>query len=359
MSTSSPILAQKNKNRCLIVTFEKLTAILRFGRIVCHTHSTAGYYIGGAENTPLKFKVAGGFVVRKILTIDVGGTFTKYAVMTGTRTFKITVQGKAPTIKKNHEEFMKSLADIFNAHDDVEGIGVSMTGLIDTDKGICISSNALNFSNGHKITEELQAMCGVPVTLENDANCAALAEIKSGCLTDVKDAFVLVFGTAVGGAVVRNREIYRGAHHCAGEVSFTLKSIDAEASEENFYASEISALAFKENCAKVLGMPPEEITGEMIFDMIDKKDSAMIDALQKFAHIVAVKIFNLQVLFDPERFALGGGISEQQSFIDAVQDKLNELCKNAPDYLPRPEVIACKYHNDANLFGALYRYLKK
>ena len=74
---------------------------------------------------------------------------------------------------------------------------------------------------------------------------------------------------------------------------------------------------------------------------------------------IAVKIFNLQMLFDPERFALGGGISERQSFIDAVQDKLDEICAVSLDYLPRPEIVACKYHNDANLLGALYRFLKR
>ena len=297
--------------------------------------------------------------MRKILTIDVGGTFTKFAVMTGVRTFKIAAQDKIPTPKKNHEEFMNGLAEIFNAHDDVEGIGVSMPGLIDTAAGVCISSGALNFSNGRNIAAELQAMCSVPVTVENDANCAAIAEVKSGSLTDVKDALVLVFGTAVGGAFVRNREIYRGAHHCAGEISFTLKNFNSVMSEKNFYASEISASSLQKICAKILRRPPEKVTGEMIFNLIDENNDEILDALYKFAHGVAVKIFNLQMLFDPERIALGGGISAQQSFIDAVRDQLDELCEKAPDYLPRPEIVACKYHNDANLYGALYRYLKR
>ena len=297
--------------------------------------------------------------MRKILSIDVGGTFTKFAVMEGTRTFKITAKDKFPTTRKNHDDFMESLADIFNAYDDVEGIALSMPGIIDTENGVCVASELFKFSNGHCVTDELKALCGVPVTVENDANCAALAEIKSGSLTDVKDAFVLVFGTMVGGAVVRNREIYRGAHHCAGEVSFTLKSSTAAVSEENFYASDISAAAFQKICAKVLDMPPDKVSAEMIFDLIDENDDDILDALYKYAHGVAVKIFNLQMLFDPERFALGGGISERQNFIDAVQDKLDELCEKAPAYLPRPQVVACKYHNDANLFGALYRYLKR
>lgn len=297
--------------------------------------------------------------MRKILTIDVGGTFIKYALVTGIRSFKIAEKNKIPTPKKDHATFMESLAEIFRACSEAEGIAVAMPGIIDTERGICISSGALNFSNGHCIAEELQAMCGVPVTVENDAKCAALAELRSGSLVGVKDAFVLVFGTAVGGAFIRNKELYRGAHFCAGEVSYTLKSIDAAFSEENLFGTNCGALAFQQSCAKILGMPPEDVTGEMIFELIDENDDDMLDALYKFAHGVAVKIFNLQMLFDPERFALGGGISERQSFIDAVQDQVDELCAKAPDFLPHPKVVACKYYNDANLLGALYRYLKK
>ena len=297
--------------------------------------------------------------MRKILTVDVGGTFTKFAVACGAESFKLVEKNKIPTEKKNHEEFLKSLAEIFNKHSGAEGIALSMPGLIDTFKGVCISSGALNFSNGHCITEELEKICGVPVTVENDANCAALAEIKSGSLVGVKDGFVLVFGTAVGGAVVQNKKIYRGSHFCAGEVSFTLKSLASKVSDENFCGNNFGALAFQKNCAKILGKPLEEVTGEMIFDLIDAKDKKMLAALKKFSRGVAVMILNLQVLFDPERFALGGGISERKIFIEAVQKEIAALYKNLPVYLPRPEVVACKYHNDANLFGALYRFLEK
>ena len=297
--------------------------------------------------------------MRKILTIDVGGTFIKYAVVTGIRSFKLAGKNKIPTPRTDHATFMDKLAEIFHTSDaEAEGIAIAMPGLIDTTRGVCISSGALNFSNGHCIAEELQNMCGVPVTVENDANCAALAEMRTGSLVGVKDAVVLVFGTAVGGAIIRNKELYRGAHFCAGEVSYTLKSIDADFSEENFYGMNIGALAFQKTCAKILNMPEEDVTGEMIFQLIDENDDDILDALYKFAHGVAVKIFNLQMILDPERFALGGGISEQQSFIDAVQDQIDELCSKAPDFLPRPEIVACKYHNDANLLGALYRYLK-
>ena len=297
--------------------------------------------------------------MRKILTIDVGGTFIKYALVTGIRSFKVNTRNKIPTPKKNYEEFLEGLVEIFKANDAAEGIAISMPGLIDTYNGVCISGGALNFSNGHCLAEELQNICGVPVTVENDANCAALAEVRSGNLADVKNAFVLVFGTSVGGAFIHNRELYRGSHFCAGEIAPTFQNIGEVIDAKNSYHYSLSAVLFQERCAKILGMPPEEVTGEMIFDLINDNDDDMLDELYQYAQAIAIKIFNLQMLFDPERFALGGGISQQQSFIDAVQDKLDEVCKASLDYLPRPQIVACKYHNDANLLGALYRYLKR
>ena len=295
--------------------------------------------------------------MRKILAIDVGGTFIKYAVMSGTDTFEIVEKNKVPTPKENHAEFLERLAEIFHGVDGAEGIAISMPGLIDTFNGVCISSGALDFSNGHCIAEELNLKCGVPVAIENDANCAALAEVKSGSLVGVNDAFVLVFGTGVGGAVIRGGELYRGAHFSAGEVSFMTKNISSKAVEENFFGYEYGVVPFQKSCAKILDMPPEDVSGEMIFDLIEEGDADMLAALKKFSHGVAMMIFNLQILFDPERFALGGGISVRQSFIDAVQERLDEIYKDAPVYLPRPEIVACKYHNDANLLGALSNFL--
>ena len=294
--------------------------------------------------------------MKKILTIDIGGTFIKYGVMTGARSFKLTAQNKIPTPKESHEELLKAIADIFDEHNDTEGIALSMPGLIDVKRGVCISSGALEFSNGHCITEELQDMCGVRVTVENDANCAALAEAKAGSLADVKNGFVMVFGTSIGGAFICNKKIYRGSHFCAGEIAFTFQNPDGK----NIYHEALSAVLFKEKCEKILNLPPEKVTGEMIFNLIAENNNDMLDALYQYAHAIAVKIYNIQMLFDPERIAIGGGISRQQIFIKAIQDKIDELYAEASaDFLPRPEIVACKFHNDANLFGALYHHLRK
>ena len=296
--------------------------------------------------------------MKNILTIDIGGTFTKFALARGEKTFKLVGKNKIPTEKKNHETFLESLAKIYKNFDDAEGITLSMPGLIDSKRGFCISSGALNFSNGHFVAKELKKLCGVPVSVENDANCAALAEIKSGSLVGVKNAFVLVFGTAVGGAFVCDGKIYRGNHHCAGEVSYTLKNLAVnEHSDDNFCGNNFGALAFIKNCAKILGENPENVSGEKIFELIDAHDEKITDELKNFTFGVAKMIFNLQMLFDPEIFALGGGISDKKKFIDEIQAQIDEFHKKIPVFLPKPAVVACKYHNDANLIGALYNFI--
>ena len=74
----------------------------------------------------------------------------------------------------------------------------------------------------------------------------------------------MVFGTAVGGAVIHNGEIYRGIHHCAGEVSFTLKSVDCVMTDENLFGNNFGAVSFQKNCAEILGKSPDEVTGEFV-----------------------------------------------------------------------------------------------
>ncbi|MCR5833796.1 MAG: ROK family protein [Selenomonadaceae bacterium] len=292
--------------------------------------------------------------MRKILTVDVGGTFTKYAVMSGDEAFTITARAKTPTVRKSHEDFLSGIVKIFNQCNDIEGIGLSLPGMIDVQKGIWISSDALPCNNNSNIVEDLQKLCGVPVTIENDANCAALAEAVSGSLKDVKEGFVLVFGTGVGGAFVLDKKIYHGAHNFSCEVSFTLKDLYGDASGKNFYSRDISALAFQKTCAEIL---KQQVNGEMIFDLIERGDEKLTAALHRFAHAIAVKIFNLQMLFDPARFAIGGGISARKSFIDAIKYEVNNLYDKAPKYLPRPDIVPCHYLNDANLFGAFCHYL--
>ena len=283
----------------------------------------------------------------KILVIDVGGTFIKYAVMN--ESAEIFQRGKIPTPQDSRADFVKAIQDIFNTVE-VEGIAFSLPGIIDSERGICITSGALGYNNDFNIVEELERVFGVKVTIENDAKCAGLAEAKIGSLADISDGFVMVFGTGVGGAFIKNHEVIRGKHFSAGEISFSIFNGKA------FY-NFCGVPALLKSYAQIKNLSIEEITGEKFFNSVAAKEKDALTCLDKFARQIAVQIFNIQMLLDVEKFAIGGGISAQEVFIDSIRESLNKVYSECEVDFPRVEIVPCKFRNDANLIGALYRWL--
>lgn len=290
-----------------------------------------------------------------VTVIDVGGTFIKFALMD--EHSNIIERGKIPTPTSDRNEFIKAVVDIHRKFDRSEGIAMSLPGIIDAVNGVCITSGALEYNNGFNIVEALQSECNTRVTIENDAKCAALAEASVGALADVSDGFVLIFGTAIGGAFIKDHKIHRGAHFSAGEVSFTVTDIDGSPVDENFLGFQCGVPQLCKDFAQEKNLPVEDVNGEIIFAALEQNDPVAVNCLERFTRRIAVRIFNLQMILDPQRFAIGGGISAQPSFVEFINRNLDRLRAECKYNLPAPTVVACKFQNDANLIGALQHFM--
>lgn len=283
----------------------------------------------------------------KILVFDVGGTFIKFAVMNEHAEF--LERGKISTPLKCRADFFDALMKIYKSVE-VEGIALSLPGIIDSEKGICITSEALNYNNNCNIVNELEKLCNVKVAIENDAKCAALAETKIGSLADVEDGFVIIFGTGVGSAFIKNHEVHKGKNFSAGEISFSLLN------GKNFYSlCSVPALLKSYAQLKNLSM---KITGEEFFNAVAEKENDALACLDKFTHQIAVQIFNIQMLLDVEKIAVGGGISAQEIFINSIRENLEKVYNSCEIKFQRVKVVPCKFRNDANLIGALMKWLQ-
>ena len=148
------------------------------------------------------------------LVFDVGGTFVKYAWMS--MDGNIQEKGKYPTPTKEGEsvpEFVESLGQIYDKYKDqgVEGIALSLPGLIDAENGIIRNGGGIkNLKDAH-LAELLGARCdGVKISMENDGKCAALAEVWMGNAKGCKNAAVVILGTGIGGGNVINGHVQRG-----------------------------------------------------------------------------------------------------------------------------------------------------
>ncbi|WP_148410126.1 ROK family protein [Murimonas intestini] len=292
----------------------------------------------------------------KVLVIDIGGTSIKYACMKEDMT--ILTRGKMDTPKENREQLIETIGKIYDEMPDVEGIAISMPGIIDSENGYCAMGGALRYNDDFYLRHSLYQRCPVKIYMENDAKCAAMAEAAVGSLKDVQDGFVLIFGTMIGGGFVKDHRLHKGKHFSAGEVSYNITVRNGKPTYEDVWGNRCGTPRLCRMYAEKKGLNPDEVDGVMVFNAVNQKDKDAEECLRKYTKEIAVQLFNIQTTLDPERFAIGGGISAQPVFIEYIKNSLKELYADCIYHVPQAEVVSCKFQNDANLIGALQCFLE-
>lgn len=288
------------------------------------------------------------------LAMDVGGTSIKYGVIDDEG--NVSNQGKIVTpdsLDKMYVEMEKIYHDL---NQEVEGLALSMPGAVDSEVGVIKGSSALDYIHGPNIKEDLQARLNLKVTLENDANCAALAEVWKGAASDVDDCMFIVSGTGIGGAVVKNRLIHRGKHLHGGEFGYMVALNDIENDEYISWSEAGSTVAVVKAVAKELGVEPETLDGKEIFDHASENPVYQKYVNQYFS-VLAMGIYNLQYVYDPEKIVIGGAISARDDLLEQLEKHLDKIYTKISHAKIRPQVVKCKFANQANLIGAVYNFI--
>ncbi len=299
------------------------------------------------------------------LVLDIGGTFIKYAIMDDQATF--IEQGKVPAVTGSEEGTLQALADVRDAVAgyDYEGVAISMPGRIDTDKGIAHTGGAFQWVHEYPAAEKYGAVFGKPCTIANDGKCAASAENWIGALADVNSGAVLVLGTGIGGGIVINNQVWMGATGGAGELSAFITDHEGVKNGLGWgnigimWAAHISAGSITGKYGAIKGI--EKADGIMLFDAYEAGDPIAADVLKTFGEEAAAGICSLQSVLDLERYAIGGGISARPETTQIIKDAVDALFDPYIDFLPygKPEIVTCKFGNEANLIGALAFHLRK
>lgn len=292
------------------------------------------------------------------LTIDIGGTFTKYAVMQQDST--ILDRGKVPTEQQTQDAFVDMLENLYREHGNgTAGIAISSAGVIDSRTGFMHNAGSIRCVQDLNLAEELGKRTAVPVSVENDARSAALAELWKGSLAGCKNAVVFVIGTAVGGAVIVDGHILHGRHQMAGEFSYILTDASDPSDPSKTLAQVGGMPSLIRITSKAAGIPAKELSGEIIFERASQGDAVYLDCVRRFARYLAVAILNSHFAFDPEKIAIGGGVSAQPLLLSLIREETEKLSKVYGRDVPLPEITACSFFNDSNLIGALYALLQK
>lgn len=288
------------------------------------------------------------------LVFDIGGTCIKYAVMD--KEAGIYNRGEVETPLDSLEHFLDTIEEIYLPFKDiVDGIALSMPGNIDTESGQVYTPGALLYNANRNIKDAIHNRIQLPLSVENDGKSAALAEVWKGNLKECQDGVVMILGTGIGGGIIKDRKIHKGNHFFAGEFSYMMNNFE-NIEFKNAFALRGSTSALLQNVAMQKQIDPRTINGKLVFEWIAQGDEVAKDALQLVARQIAGEIYNLQCILDPEKFLIGGGISQQACLLTSIQEHLKMIYASIPFQVPQAVVETCKFFNDSNLIGALYHF---
>ncbi|ALC08602.1 ROK family protein [Lactiplantibacillus plantarum] len=293
---------------------------------------------------------------KKYLSVDVGGTRLKYGLIDENGTLLATGDEATPT--NNLDGFLRTLFGIARRYQQqASGIAISIPGKVDQRHSVIYNGGSLPYLDGLPLAHLLKQKFGLPVTLENDGKCTALGEYWQGNLRDKPNSGAIVLGTAVGGGLILDGKIRAGTHLQSGEVSFM---IDPAQTQRIVMGDQCSAVKLINQLAKHFDLMDIN-DGKTAFKYLEERHDLIANQLLvAYCRRVASMILNIQAITDLTNFVIGGGISQQPSVVATINQEYDYWLEQYPsvrDTVVRPEILAAKLGNSANLLGALYRLL--
>ena len=288
----------------------------------------------------------------KYLAIDVGGTSIKYAVTD--RNAEITKLNEIET-RRQPGKLFESLDEIISPSlNQISGIALSFPGKINVEKGIVNIIATFPWICDMPLKSMLEEKYGVPVWIENDGKCAALAEYWKGNLSDVENGMFIGLGTEIAGGIILNGKLYRGSNESAGEISSILsdfRNLDTETRFGKIGGHKNLTRAYNEKGIS-------DIDTYELFERYGEGDEKAREAIGNYSRTIAAGIVTIQSVLDVEKFCIGGGISNQDVLIAEIQNSVHEFFKaKSSEAINEPAVERCRFKNASGCIGAVYNFL--
>jgi predicted NBD/HSP70 family sugar kinase len=314
-----------------------------------------GESTGGRPPTLLRLRAAGCMAIG----IDVGTAQTTVAVadLVG-RVIEREIFETNPDVDAQFHRLTSSVQKFIRNNDNIEGIGVSVPGLVDPETGAALFIPHFKWRNW-SLAADLSEATGLPVTVDNDANAAALAELWLGRpeIRDVRDFILVLVHEGLGTGIIFDGQVYQGVAGAAGEfghmtIGRGAPVVCAAGSEECWeaFASERAALArYKQ---RRTGAADAELSFGKLIDKAFANDDAAREALVETGRYLGLGISNLTKGLSPEAVILAGDIARAWPLIaDELRSTLaaNTICS---DLVSAP-VFASTLGEDTRLMGAL------
>jgi len=294
--------------------------------------------------------------------IDFGGTTVKIAVVDQSQ----IIDNAQPIATQDFESrdelidaMVRAVDDLRARHGGVASVGVGMPGFVNYEKGMIY--NLTNVANWEAVPlrQILEARLGLPVAVDNDANCMAFAEWHCGAGRGFQHVVFISLGTGVGGAIIANGQMIRGAHHGAGEIGQT--SIDYQgrvghygnigALEDYIGNSEITARAREAYAAAGVQKPLAECTPAALAAASNAGDRIALAQWDAVANMLATAVMNCCWLLNPEAIVIGGGVARAGELLfDPLRKSL--LAQLSGPFKDGLVILPAAFGHEAGTIGA-------
>lgn len=307
------------------------------------------------------------------LAIDLGGTNIKagivrddYALLSSTSTPTSAASGGGVVTQNIIEAACRALEQAGLTAGDIRSIGLGCPGFVDSSKGAVRYSNNLGWHD-YPLAEKLSsAFSGLPVTIGNDANAAALGEYLAGSAKDATSAVIITLGTGVGTGIIIDGKIITGYASGAGELGHMVIEKDGRActcGRLGCWEAYCSATGLKALTKKVMDERPDskmweiyknegKISGQTAFIAAQEGDFAGQRVVDDYISYLACGIANIINALQPEVISIGGGVGQEgENLLAPLRERVRHQVLGGPEYFVT-ELRSCTLGNRAGIIGA-------
>lgn len=301
--------------------------------------------------------------------VDVGGTKVLGGVVDASG--KVLATSRRDTPREGGIALTKTIAEValeLMQEHSITAVGVSAAGFVSSDRKTMLATPNIADWNGVQLEVELTKLIGLPVVIENDANAAAWGEAKFGAGRNQAHMMMLTIGTGVGGGIVVNNELYRGAFGIAAEFGHLRVVPEGHlcgCGARGCFEQYASGSALRRHAREAISASPDlarnllargdgtidGLTGQAITDAAREGDAVALAAFQTTAQYLGAGIASLAVLLDPSCVVIGGGVIDAGEILLApTRDAMKRYMPFAGKH-PYPEIVAAELGNEAGLVG--------
>ncbi len=301
--------------------------------------------------------------------VDVGGTKIAAGVVDEDGTILEKVRTETPATDRAAAErrIVDVIADLRGRHD-VTAVGIGAPGYVDADRSTVVFAPNIDWS-GEPLGSKLGALVGIPVVVENDANAAAWGEFRFGAGAAVDDLLLITVGTGVGGGIVTDGALYRGAFGIAAEVGhlrIVPHGVRCPCGQYGCWEQYASGNALvrlgrdrmsandpaAKSMSDAVGGDPAALTGPILTAQAQSGDTLSISLLAEVGTWLGEGLGSLGAVLDPGMIAIGGGVAAAGALLVEPARAAYERTLTAGGRRRHAEITLATLGGEAGISGA-------